>query len=245
MRSLAALLFGIWSLACAQDPPRQEKKPKGKDGAGDAERRKKFLEGESAADAKALVETNNPLHIDAVGAFFAERKKPYKERLLALKALRILKEQDDEEYRRVHRPLTPILSLEACRGVGMAALREEEEEMLLESLAWHADVKYEHARLPLEMYVDPEVSRARAFKWSDRVRETSARLLAAYAPAKYAAETLWSALVERREADGLRQACFDSLKAFHKDLRERVLALTPSAKDVWLTKLQEKLRAGK
>jgi hypothetical protein len=247
MGQCGTVLVLLGALACgaaAQNTPEQQekpKKPKGKDGPGDAERRKKLLEGESAADAKALVETNNPLHLDAVAKFFNDEKKPLKERLAALQALRLLQEQDDEEYKRVYPAVKSALSLAASRGHSMSAFKPEEEEMLLEAISWHADMKYDHAMYAMQNYVDPDFNATLMVRLPERIRVTSARLLAAYAPEKFSREVLWSALVERREPDALREACHESLKKFMKDLRERVLELKPHAKDEWLRKLQLKL----
>ncbi len=226
-------------LACAaQEPP---KKPKGIDGPGDAERRKRFLEGDSAADAKLLVETNNPAHLDAVARFFQNEKKPYKERLDALQALKLLKSQDEEEYKRVHPEILPALSLEASRGLKPNPLNDEEQEMLLAAISWHADVKYDHARFALEAYVDTDLNRVRHAKLPDRIRETAVALLGLYPSRDSSRDTLWGALVERWEKDGLRQACYDTLRRWDGDLKERILALKPLPKDAWLRDLQRKL----
>jgi len=239
---LLASSFSLLPCCSAQEKP---KKPKGKDGLKDPERRTTFLAGESAAEARALIESNNPLHIDAVARFFREEKKPYRERLAALRALSLLREQDDEEYRRVYPELKTALSLEASRGLGSKPLSEDETEMLLAAISWHADLKYDHARAALEQYVDSKIQRIRTIPLPARVREGAARLLAKYAPFGTAREVLWATLVERWEKDSLRRACFDSLKVFDKDWRERILAVPASPKDSWLTELQKNLSESK
>lgn len=234
----------VLAVACAQQEEKP-KKPKGKDGPGDPERRTKFLEGESAADAKALVDTNNPAHIDAVAKFFVNPDKPYKERLSALLALRILQEEDEEEYKRVYPAVKTTLSLEASRGNGIAAIKEDEETMMVEALSWHADMKYDHARFAMENYVDTDLNSIRAVKLPDRVRDTAARLLAKYDPSESVNTILWGVLTERREREGLRQICYETLSKTRKDAKERVLAHKPDAKDSWFTALQKKLLAEK
>lgn len=234
----------VLAVACAQQEEKP-KKPKGKDGPGDPERRAKFLEGESAADAKALVDTNNPLHLDAVAKFFLDERKPYKERLAALQALRILKTEDEEEYKRVYPAVKTTLSLEASRGHGMGAIKEDEEEMMIEALSWHADMKYDHARYAMENYVDTDLHQVRAVKLPDRVRDTAARLLALYPPSDSVNEILWGTLTEKREREGLRQVCYETLAKTMKDAKARVLAHKPEAKDAWFVALQKKLLAEK
>lgn len=237
MRSWIPVLL-IMVACAAQEPP---KRPKGVDGSGDAERRKSFLEGDSATDARSLVETNNPAHIDAVARFFQNEKKPYKERLAALLALKLLKSQDEDEYKRVHPEIKPALSLEASRGLKPDPLNGEEQEMLLAAISWHADVKYDHARYALEAYVDTDLNRVRHAKLPDRVREAAAAFLGLYPSQKSSRDALWGALLERWEKDGLRQACYDALRLWDDGLKERVLALTPLPKDAWLRELQRKL----
>lgn len=235
--------IALITVACAaQDPP---KKPKGIDGPGDAERRARFLQGDSARDAQSLVETDNPAHLDAVARFFQDEKKPYKERLAALRALKLLKKQDEEEYRRVHPGIKSALSLEASRGLKPDSLTDDEQEMLLAAISWHADVKYDHARYALEAYVDTDINRVRNARLPDRIRESAASLLSLYPPQKSSRDALWGAFVERWERDGLRQACYDTLRLWDDGLKERVLALTPLPKDAWLRELRRKLVDGK
>lgn len=203
---------------------------------------KAFLEGESARDAEALVLTLEAGNIDAVATFFMNREKPYKERLAALKALRLLGKKGPKEYKRVYKTVKAFLSLEASRGHGMSALKKEEAEMLLQSIEWHADMKYEHAMYVLEHYVDTEINRMRRNRLPDRVRETSARLLGRYPKNSSSRDTLWDTLVERREADALRKACWDSLKTHMKERKEKLLAWKVDPRDAWLLKLQASLR---
>src|SRR5437867_6316741 len=129
-RAAAALLLALAS--CAADPaglPPAEPTPaparaKGVDGPGDAERRAKFLAGKSGAETATLVATNNPAHLDAVAAFFADPQKPYPERLAALVALRALRGQDPGEYARVYPAVKTKLWEEAAHGDGLAMSRE-------------------------------------------------------------------------------------------------------------------------
>ena len=176
------------------------------------EKRKAFLEGSSAEDASPLVLTGEKENINVVAAFFTNREKPYPQRLLALKALRLLKKKAPLEYKRVYPIIQTHLSLEASRGHALSSLKKEEEEMLLEALQWHADMKYEHAMYVLEHYVDTEINRMRRNKLSNRVRESAAKLLGRYPKNVSAADTLWDTLVESREKEPLRKACFDALK---------------------------------
>ena len=207
----------------------------------DQDRRKAFLEGDSAKEALSLVQSKSKENVDAVATFFSDREKPYSERLVALQALRSLKKQTPQEYKRVYRNVQTFLSLEASRGHGMSSLKKDEEEMLLHALEWHADMKYEHAMYVLEHYVDTEINRMRRNKLSDRVRTRSANLLGRYPKNGSSRDTLWDTLAERKESDTLRKACFEALKTHMKDRDERVLALKPDPKDKWLMNLKAKL----
>ncbi|MDP6958793.1 MAG: hypothetical protein QF645_08265 [Planctomycetota bacterium] len=206
------------------------------------EKRKTFLEGSSAQEASTLVLTGEKENIDAVAAFFTNREKPYRQRLLALKALRLLKKKAPQEYKRVYPVVQTHLSLEASRGHALSSLKKEEEEMLLEALQWHADMKYEHAMYVLEHYVDTEINRMRRNKLPARVRESAAKLLSQYPKNVSAADTLWDTLVESREKESLRKACYDALKTHMKNRDQAVLEWKVEAKDRWLQKVQQKLR---
>ena len=111
-RAAAILLLGLAACAASSKPT---------DGPGDPERRAKFLAGASAAEARELVATDNPAHIDAVAAFFLSTQKPYPERLAALSALRTLRTQDPEEYARIFPRVKPKLfsSIRMGSGVGV------------------------------------------------------------------------------------------------------------------------------
>lgn len=165
---------------------------------------------------------------------YVDERRPLPERLAALRSLR----RDPA----VHREIADALTKDLSRGIGMSPLSDEEAELLLEAGAWHAEFRHEPARMLFETYVDPEANRIRVAKLPDRVREGSARLLGRYAPAGGSRQVLWSALVERKEPPGLRQACLDALGAWVPDLRAKVLSLVPHEKDEWLRTLQNRLR---
>src|SRR5262245_3124907 len=113
--SRGALLLGLILAGCSSGadttpppaPPAKASRPKAADGPGDPERREKFLAGSTAADAAALVASNNPAHIDAVATFFSNAQNPYPERLAALVALRSLRSQDAGEYARIFAKVRP------------------------------------------------------------------------------------------------------------------------------------------
>ena len=204
-------------------------------------KRDSFLEGSSASEAGALVGTLEKANIEAVATFFATREKPYPERLVALKALRTLKIKSPAEYKRIYSTVQTHLSLEASRGHGLSSLKKSEEEMLLEAIGWHADMKYEHAMYVLEHYVDTEINRMRRNKLPIRVRITSAQLLGQYPKNSSSADVLWDTLVEHGEKEPLRKACFDALKTHMKKRDQAILKWKAEPKDRWLQKLQQKL----
>src|SRR5689334_16875308 len=219
----AALLGCLLLGACASNPettpppaPAKVSRPKAADGPGDAERREKFLAGSSAADATALVATNNPAHIDAVAAFFGSAQKPYPERLAALSALRSLRNQDAGEYTRVFQKVRPKLWQEVSHSAGLA-MTPENEKAFVEAIGWLADQKDAQARLMMELHLDRETVKRK--RLPDAALCAAALGLASYPDDETARETLWAGLKDPKETIPVRACCLKALKAFHpKDL---------------------------
>lgn len=215
-------------------------RPKGKDAAGDPERRAKFLAGASAAGAAALVATNNPAHLDAVASFFVDPAKPYAERLAALAALRKLRDQDPGEYARLFPRVRPKLWEEVSHSVGMV-MSPENEKAFVEAVGWLADQKDPQARLTLELHLDRETVRRK--RLPDAALCAVALGLASYPGSDGARETLWAGLKDPQEVVSVRACCLKALKSFHpKDLEAQVVQLTAAPGDDWLRNLQRKLR---
>ena len=243
----AALLCWLLLGACSSGPdtalppaPRATARPKAADGPGDVERREKFLAGSSAADAAALVATNNPAHIDAVAAFFNSAQKPYPERLAAHAALRTLRTQDGGEYARVFPKVRPKLWQEVSHSAGLA-MTPENEKAFVEAIGWLADQKDAQARLMMELHLDRETVKRK--RLPDAALCAAALGLASYPDDETARETLWAGLKDPKESIPVRACCLKALKAFHpKDLEAQVVKLPVSTGDDWLLDLQKRLR---
>ena len=213
---------------------------KGVDGAGDRERRAKFLAGTSAAGAAALVETNNPAHLDAVAAFFVDSQKPYLERLAALAALRTLRAQDPGEYARLFPKVRSKLWEEVSHAAGMSMSRDNERG-LIDAVGWLSDLKDPEARFKLEFHLDRETVRRK--RLPDAVLCAAALGLASYPASDSARETLWAALKDPKEVPAVRSCALKALRAHHpKDLESLVVQLACAADDDWLRDLQRRLR---
>ena len=241
---LCCLVLGACSSApdtSAPPPPRPiASRPKAADGPGDPERREKFLAGSSAADAAALVATNNPAHVDAVATFFASPQKPYSERLVALAALRTLRIQDSGEYARVFPRVRPKLWQEVSHSAGLA-MTPENEKAFVEAIGWLADQKDAQARLMMELHLDRETVKRK--RLPDAALCAAALGLASYPDDETARETLWAGLKDPKETIPVRACCLKALKAFHpKDLEAQVVKLSASPGDDWLLDLQRRLR---
>ena len=242
-----ALFFCLLLGACSSGPdttpppaPRATARPKAADGPGDAERREKFLAGSSAADAAALVATNNPAHIDAVAAFFNSAQKPYPERLAALAALRSLRTQDAGEYARVFPKVRPKLWQEVSHSAGLA-MTPENEKAFVEAIGWLADQKDAQARLMMELHLDRETVKRK--RLPDAALCAIALGLASYPDDETARETLWAGLKDPKESIPVRACCLKALRAFHpKDLEAQVVKLPAAPGDDWLLDLQRRLR---
>ncbi len=231
----AALCALVLAAGCGGGPP-----GKGADGPGDPERRERFLAGASAAEARALVESNNPAHLDAVAAFFLDPAKPYPERVAALAALRLLRDRDAEEYARLYARLREKLWIEAARGDGLT-MSPLEEKAFLEALSWHADRRDAIARHKIELYLNREYVRRK--RLPDVTLGALALALANFPESRDAGQTLWEALADPKEAPAVRAACLKALQSFHpRDLEERVVRLAAAPEDAWLRDLQAKLR---
>ena len=240
------LCLGLASCSSAPDPtalpPASTKtsQPKGVDGPEDAPRRAKFLAGTSAAEAKDLVATNNPAHLDAVAAFFADARKPYAERLAALAALRHLRSQDAGEYARVFPRVKPKLWEEVSHADGLV-LAGENEKGYIEALGWLADQKDPAARLKMELHLDRETVKRK--RLSDAALSAAALGLANYAGNESARDTLWAALKDPAESIVVRSCCLSALKPFHpKDLEALIVQVSAAPGDDWLRNLQRRLR---
>lgn len=247
MNRVAALALLVLA-ACASGPDASAPLPptarptraKGTDGPGDAERRARFLAGTSAAEAPALVATNNPAHLDAVASFFVEAQKPYAERIAALAALRGLRNQDADEYARVFARVRSKLWQEVSHSVGLE-MSPANEKAFIEAIGWLADQRDPQARLTLELHLDRETVRRK--RLPEAALCAVALGLAAYPESESARETLWAGLKDAKELVPVRACCLKSLKAFHpRDLEAQVVQLTPAAGDDWLRDLQKRLR---
>ena len=214
--------------------------PKGTDAPGDPERRSRFLSGQSAVDAAALVATNNPAHLDAVAAFFISAQKPYGERLVALSALRTLRTQDPGEYARLFPVVRTKLWEEVSHSVGMA-MTPENEKAFVEAVGWLADQKDPQARLHLELHLDRETRKRKPLP--EPALCAAALALGSYPESESACDTLWAGLKDSKEAAAVRACCLKALKAFHpKDLESRVVQISAEPGDEWLLNLQRRLR---
>jgi hypothetical protein len=221
-------------------PATQASRPKGTDGPGDAERRAKFLSGGSAAEAAALVATNNPAHLDAVAAFFVNAQKPYPDRLAALAALRKLRTQDPGEYARLFPQVRPKLWEEVSHSVGMV-MTPENEKAFIDAIGWLADQRDPQARLHLELHLDRETRKRKPLP--EPALCAAALSLASYPESDSARETLWAGLKDPKEFVSVRACCLKSLKTFHpKDLEARVVQVPAQQGDDWLSDLQRRLR---
>ena len=221
-------------------PAAQAARAKGSDGAGDPQRRAAFLAGSSAAEAAALVATNNPAHIDAVAAFFVDPQKPYRERLQALAALRTLRSQDPEEYARVFPRVRAKLWEEVAHASGLSMSRETERGCS-DAIGWLSDEKDPEARFKMEFHLDRETVKRK--RLPDPVLRAAALGLANYPTSDSARETLWAALKDPKEVGDVRSCCLKALRAFHPtDLESRVLQLPCPSDDDWLRDLQRRLR---
>src|SRR6185295_2686146 len=221
-------------------PPAPASRAKGSDGAGDPERRAKFLAGSSAANAAALIATNNPAHIDAVATFFANAQKPYPERLAALVALRGLRSQDAGEYARVFARVRTKLWEEVSHGVGLGT-SPDLEKAFVEAIGWMADQRDPQARLMMELHLDRQTVKRK--RLPDASLCAVALGLASYPEDESARETLWAGLKYPKETIPVRACCLKALKAFHpKDLEARVVQLPAAPDDDWLLDLQRRLR---
>jgi len=245
-RTLAALTLllgacGMPDETAAPAPPAvAASRPKGVDGAGDPERRAKFLSGTSAAPAAGLVQTNNPAHIDAVAAFFADPGKPYAERLAALAALRGLRTQDPEEYARVFPRVRPKLWAEVSHGAGMS-MSPENERGFVDAIGWLSDLKDAEARFKMEFHLDRETVKRK--RLPDSALCAAALGLASYPASESARDTLWAGLKDPQEAAAVRACCLKALRPFHpKDLETLVAQLPAAPGDDWLRDLQRRLR---
>ena len=247
MNRAAALLL-LWLGACSGGsditpppaPPAQPTRPKGSDGPGDPERRARFLSSTSAADAGALVATNNPAHLDAVAAFFVNAQKPYAQRLAALAALRTLRTQDPGEYARLFPVVRTKLWEEVSHSVGLA-MTPENEKAFVDAIGWLTDQKDAAARLHVELHLDRETRKRKPLP--EPALCAAALSLSSYPESESARETLWAALQDPKEIASVRACCLKSLKSFHpKDLESRVVQLTAQPGDDWLLNLQRRLR---
>lgn len=246
MNRAAALLLLLLG-ACGSSPdtapppaPPAVVRAKGVDGPGDPERRAKFLAGASAAEAAALVGTNNPAHLDAVATFFMNAQKPYAERIAALVALRALRSQDAGEYARIYGRVRPKLWEEVSHSVGLD-LSAQNEKAFVEAIGWLSDQKDPQARLTMELHLDRETVKRK--RLPDPALSAVALGLASYPDSESAREVLWAALKDPREVVPVRACCLKALKAFHpKDLEAKIVQLTPMAGDDWLINLQKRLR---
>jgi len=240
---LCCLLLGACSSSpetTPPPPPAKVSRPKAADGPGDTDRREKFLAGSSAADAAALVATNNPAHIDAVASFFSSAQKPYPERLIALSALRSLRNQDAGEYARVFQKVRPKLWQEVSHSAGLA-MTPENEKAFVEAIGWLSDQKDAQARLMMELHLDRETVKRK--RLPDAALCAAALGLASYPDDETARETLWAGLKDPKEAIPVRACCLKALKAFHpKDLEAQVVKLPAAPGDDWLLDLQRRLR---
>jgi len=243
--SRGALLLGLILAGCASGPDAPSpaptaSRPKGADGPGDSARREKFLAGSTAADAAALVASNNPAHIDAVATFFSNAQKPYPERLAALVALRSLRNQDAGEYARVFAKVRPKLWQELSHSAGLS-MTPENEKAFVEAIGWLADQKDAQARLMMELHLDRETVKRK--RLPDAALCAAALGLGSYPDDETARETLWAGLKDSKEVIPVRACCLKSLKAFHpKDLEAQIVKLTPAPGDDWLLDLQRRLR---
>lgn len=223
-----------------EGPAQAASRSKGADGPADPARRAKFLSGASADDAAALVATNNPAHLDAVAAFFADPQKPYGARLAALAALRTLRTQDPEEYARVFPKVRPKLWAEVSHGAGLS-MSTDNEKGFVDAVGWLSDLKDPEARFKLEFHLDRETVKRK--RLPDPALCAAALGLASYPASDSARDTLWAALQDPKEAAVVRACCLKALRAFHpKDLEDRVGKLPCSAGDDWLRDLQRRLR---
>jgi len=248
MNRVTVLLAVLGLAACGtpeetrapEGPASTAARSKGSDGPGDPERRAKFLSGASAAGAADLVATNNPAHLDAVAAFFANPQKPYPERLSALAALRTLRSQDPEEYTRVFSRVRLKLWEEVSHGAGMSMSRDNERGFI-EAVGWLSDLKDPEARIKLEFHLDRDTVKRK--RLSDSVLCAAALGLASYPGSESARDTLWAALKDPKEAPVVRSCCLKALRAFHpRDLESLVVQLPCPADDEWLRDLQRRLR---
>jgi hypothetical protein len=223
-----------------QGPAAAASRSKGVDGSGDPARRAKFLSGASAEDAASLVATNNPAHIDAVAAFFADPQKPYGARLSALAALRTLRTQDPEEYGRVFPKVRSKLWAEVSHGASLS-MSPDNERGFIDAVGWLSDLKDPEARFKLEFHLDRETVKRK--RLPDPALSATALGLASYPESESARETLWAALKDVKEVAVVRACCLKSLRAFHpRDLEDRVVKLPCAADDDWLRDLQRRLR---
>lgn len=241
---LLCLVLGACSSGPDTAPPpppaAQASRAKGVDGPGDPQRRAKFLAGASAAEAAALVATNNPAHLDAVAAFFMDPQKPYAQRLAALSALRTLRAQDPGEYARLFPQVKPKLWEEVSHSVGLA-MTPDNEKAFIDAIGWLADQKDPQARLNLELHLDRETVKRK--RLPEAALCAAALALASYPENDSARETLWAGLKDPKEIASVRACCLKALKTFHpKDLEARVVQLAPQAGDDWLSDLQRRLR---
>jgi hypothetical protein len=248
MNRAAALLLAASLGACGvpeetrapEGPAAAPSRSKGRDSAGDPQRRATFAAGASAAGAAALVETNNPANIDAVAAFFVNSQKPYAERLSALGALRALRTQDPEEYARVFPQVRPKLWEEVAHGAGLSMSRENERGFI-EAVGWLSDLKDPEARVKLEFHLDRATVKRK--RLPDGVLCAAALGLAAYPGSGSAGETLWAALQDPKEVPLVRSASLKALRPHHpRDLEALVVKLPCPADDDWLRDLQRRLR---
>jgi hypothetical protein len=246
-RRAAVLLFAALA-ACGtreetrapEAPAAQAARSKGVDGAGDPQRRATFLAGSSAADAAALVATNNPAHLDAVAAFFVDPQKPYLERLAALAALRSLRSQDPEEYARLFPRVRVKLWEEVSHAAGLSMSRDNERGFV-EAAGWLSDLKDPEVRFKMEFHLDRETVRRK--RLPDPVLCAAALGLASFSESDSARDTLWAALKDPKETAVVRSCCLKALRPFHpKDLEARVVALPCPAEDDWLRDLQRRLK---
>lgn len=248
MSRAAALAALVLLGACGSGPDTTPPPPpaaaasraKGRDGAGDPERRAKFLAGASAAEAGPLVATNNPAHLDAVAAFFTDARKPYEARVAALIALRSLRTQDPGEYARLFPAVRGKLWEEVSHSVGMA-MSPDNEKAFVEAIGWLSDQRDASARLTLELHLDRETVKRK--RLPDAALCAVALGLANYPESESAKETLWAGLRDPKEVVAVRACCLKALKPFHpKDLEAQVVQVPAAAGDDWLRDLQRRLR---
>lgn len=244
--ALAALLLLAGACGSGPDtapppaPAKSASRSKGADGPDDPARRARFLAGTSAADAAPLVATNNPAHLDAVAAFFADARKPYAARVAALVALRTLRSQDPDEYARLFPGIRAKLWEEVSHSVGMA-MSPDNEKAFAEAIGWLSDLKDAAARLTLELHLDRETVKRK--RLPDGALCAVALGLANYPESESAKDTLWAALKDPKEVASVRACCLKSLKSFHpKDLEAQIVRLPATPGDDWLLDLQRRLR---